>query len=157
MKYKRGEYLAKALEDLEQIQNNANFGYRPYGPTCSHVQQYVEKMLKEKIVELGADPRFEHSLGVLLDEVSKLSGVSFSPDLYLMCSTLEEYYFAGRYPTKSKIVFSEELTLEAIDYGNRIVAEIEGICVGGTRRTVNKSPKNVRVQKKGRRFFRRRR
>ena len=50
---------------------NEIHGFEPVESTCVHAQQYVEKMIKEKLVELGQNPRFDHDssmiFGYLLD------------------------------------------------------------------------------------------
>ena len=52
MKVKKGDFEKFALEDLSQMEYNSKNGFEQASSTCMHAQQYAEKMIKGKIVEL---------------------------------------------------------------------------------------------------------
>jgi len=49
--------------------------YRPYGGMCFHCQQYIEKLLKAKLLDLGIVPPWTHDL-VKLAEMLPQSKIS---------------------------------------------------------------------------------
>ena len=71
MRFEVGDYRNFAQVDLRQLEINKIHGFEFVESTCIHTQQYVEKMIKEKLVELGQNPRFDHDssmiFGYLLD------------------------------------------------------------------------------------------
>jgi len=45
------DYLEKAQTDWNVIELIRSNGYRPYGGMCFHCQQYLEKLLKAKLLD----------------------------------------------------------------------------------------------------------
>jgi hypothetical protein len=67
MKLEPGDFAGFAEEDLEQMEYNARDGFRLARSTCMHAQQYAEKMIKDRIVQIDSDePPKTHDLVVLL-------------------------------------------------------------------------------------------
>jgi len=124
MKYKIGQYRRFAEDDFKQLEINMGEGFAPYQSTCVHAQQYAEKMLKEKQVEFGMDPRFEHNLVTILNELS-VNGLPITEDIYSKASILSNYYMTARYPGYKDLEFGEETAAEAYQYSLDIVGYID--------------------------------
>ena len=67
MKLEKGDFARYAEVDREQMEVNARNDFRPAGSTCVHAQQYVEKMLKAKLLEKGIQYPRKHDLVSLLE------------------------------------------------------------------------------------------
>lgn len=128
MKHKIGAFRAYADEDRYQLEVNRHDGYGAANSTCVHAQQYVEKMIKEKIVEFGGDPPRTHNLLSLMSELEAMSGYEAPPDIIFCMSTLNGYYFNLRYPDKTIIKASPEMAEVAHEYAEAIVSWLES-CV----------------------------
>lgn len=122
MKLKVGDFAKFAREDLEQMEYNATNGFRPAGTTCMHAQQYVEKMLKDKIVELyDAEPEKTHNLRVLLAAIVP-DDSEIDPDIVMKAGILSDYYMATRYPDCGGLdEMDEETAEEAYHWAMEIV------------------------------------
>lgn len=83
-------------------------------------------MIKEKLVELGQDPRFDHDLPTLLGSLSDL-GYDIDDDILLKATVLSSYYMAARYPGYRRLDFGEETAEEAYDNAVDIVAFLDTI------------------------------
>ena len=95
----------------------------------------VEETLKEKQVEFGYDPRFEHNLVTILNELGTI-GIPISEDIYAKASILSNYYMAARYPGYRDLEFGEETAEEAylfamdvVEYISRYYADNGKLCV----------------------------
>ena len=142
MRYKVGDFRSFAEEDLAQLKLNRQFGFELGKSSCVHAQQYAEKMIKEKTVELGEDPRFDHNLVTLLNVLSEI-GMEISEDLYLKSSVLTSYYIAARYPGSTEVEFNPETAEEAYSYALEIGEYMESHSLetydGGRIHAVKKS------------------
>ena len=128
MKYDKGAFAAYAKADLEQMECNAKNGFFPALSTCMHAQQYAEKMLKEKLVEFGNDPRFEHNLVTILNELETI-GIPMTEDIYAKASILSNYYMAARYPGYRDFEFGEETAEEAYCFALDVVSYADGFYI----------------------------
>ncbi len=126
MRYEVGDYRRFAEVDYRQLEINKQHGFEPAESTCIHSQQYVEKMIKEKLVQFGQDPRFDHDLSVLLSLLSD-AGVKISEDILMKASILSGYYLAARYPGTKKLEFGEETAEEAYNSAMEIVSFLDSI------------------------------
>jgi HEPN domain-containing protein len=63
------QWLAKAENDLLNVDNNLQSEAIPYDTVCFHCQQAAEKLLKAYLVARGARPPFTHDLLLLLEEI----------------------------------------------------------------------------------------
>ena len=70
MRPNKGAYRLDAEEDLEQLIYNKKDGFGLAKSSCVHAQQYVEKMIKDKIVDFDVDPQKSHDLITLLFKLS---------------------------------------------------------------------------------------
>jgi len=70
------DYIEKALIDWELIMLMRSNGYMPYGGMCFHCQQYLEKLLKAKLLEYDIVPPWTHDLVKLAEMLphSEISG-----------------------------------------------------------------------------------
>ena len=127
MKYKCGKYKEKAQSDYEQMVQNKQFDFFPYIPTCTHAQQYAEKMAKEKLVELGINPDHIHKITVLLTELSNLTQIDVPARLIEGAAKLDIYYFSTRYPSENMIIVGQETAEEAFTISVEIVEWIESL------------------------------
>ena len=126
MKHKIGAFRAYAEIDRDQLEVNARDGYKSTAnSSCVHAQQYVEKMIKEKIVEFGGVPPRIHNLVSLMTEFEKISGIIAPDDIQLYLSTLNSYYFEMRYPDEGIVIASTEMAEIAHGYASYTVAWLE--------------------------------
>ncbi len=131
MRYKVGAFRIEADEDLNQMEVNRKDGYSTPKSTCVHAQQYVEKMLKEKIVELGDDqPPPIHNLNSLLSIVEEMQGCEAPEDISIYASTLNSYYIHMRYPGPTPAEATPEMAEVAHSYAISVVAWLTELEVG---------------------------
>lgn len=129
MKHKVGAFRTYAEVDRDQLEVNARDGYKSTAnSSCVHAQQYVEKMIKEKIVEFGGDPPRIHNLVSLMTVFEELSGIQAPNDIQLYISTLNSYYFEMRYPDDGIVIATTEMAEIAHEYADSTVAWLES-CV----------------------------
>lgn len=128
MKYERGAFRANAEEDYNQLLYNRQDSFRLAKSSCTHAQQYVEKIVKEKFVEIGEDPPRIHDISVLLKRLSDVSAIEID-DILIKASTLSNYYVALRYPDPFPMYVSQEDAEDAFEWACEIVGWIEhNIC-----------------------------
>jgi len=63
------QWLAKALNDLLNADNNLRSEDIPYDTVCFHCQQAAEKCLKACLVSVGEPPPITHDLLLLLEKI----------------------------------------------------------------------------------------
>ena len=141
MKLEKGDFARYAEVDREQMEVNARNDFRPAGSTCVHAQQYVEKMLKDKIVELfDEEPLKTHDLLVLLRAILPDIGAVDDSTLHKV-SILTSYYMASRYPDVGlDDDWSEETAEEAYTWSKEIVEFIGRISRDESGNIVIKGP-----------------
>lgn len=86
-------WVAKAENDLLNIENNLSAGRIPWDTVCFHAQQAAEKILKAFLVRHGQIPPRTHDLVALLARC-----VQFEPDLESLvehCRKLDAYGIAS--------------------------------------------------------------
>ena len=134
MKLEPGDFAGFAEEDLEQMEYNAKDGFRLARSTCMHAQQYAEKMIKDRIVQIDSDePPKTHDLVVLL-RILKPSDGEIDEDILHKASILTYYYMGSRYPdfdikeemTEEAAEEAYRWSLEIVDYISRIVKDESG-------------------------------
>lgn len=102
------KWLKRAEDDLTTIQRLIPYGYAPYNVVCYHAQQYAEKVVKAKILELGGDFAYVHDIVVLLSEFKKTNLITQARKY---AQILNRYAIISRYPTD--ILFeADEVTAE---------------------------------------------
>ncbi len=134
MKLEPGDFAGFAEEDLEQMEYNAKDGFRLARSTCMHAQQYAEKMIKDRIVQIDSDePPKTHDLVVLL-RILKPSDGEIDEDILHKASILTYYYMGSRYPdfdvkeemTEDAAEEAYRWSLEIVDYISRIIKDEVG-------------------------------
>lgn len=89
-------WLAKAENDLLNIENNLASDHVPWDTICFHAQQAAEKLLKGLLVFHGRELVRTHDLVALLSAC-----VQVVPDLEILeldCQRLTHFAVASRYP-----------------------------------------------------------
>lgn len=89
-------WVAKADEDLLNIENNLAASRVPWSTVCFHAHQVAEKMLKAYLVAEGRVPPKTHDLIALL-ELSRSLGSQLE-NLDADCELLLGFGSAARYP-----------------------------------------------------------
>ncbi len=117
---RRNSFYPYAQEDLSQIEQNRAFGYRPYGSTAVHAQQYAEKMLKDAIQSFDGFPPKTHNINMLMEEL-ELHGIPLDQELYDKGTFLSNLYFDARYPDKGLSDIGEDTAELACEYSLEIV------------------------------------
>jgi len=103
---------------------NASNGFQPAMSTCMHAQQYAEKMIKEKYVELfDSEPDRTHNLKILIGQILP-EDYKVDADIILKAGMLSSYYMASRYPDYGG---TEEITEETAEEAYRWSLEIVGL------------------------------
>lgn len=89
-------WLAKARNDLLNVENNLAADRIPWDTVCFHAQQAAEKYLKGFLVFHGQMPERTHNLVALLAECAKRDATltALTDD----CRQLTYFAVAGRYP-----------------------------------------------------------
>jgi HEPN domain-containing protein len=89
-------WLAKAANDLLNIENNLRSTAVPWDTICFHAQQAAEKALKALLVARGEDVPRTHDLSALLGRCAAVGFVV--DDLWDDCAELQPYSVLIRYP-----------------------------------------------------------
>jgi len=89
-------WLAKASNDLLNVENNLQADRVPWDTVCFHAQQAVEKTLKAFLVYHGRTPKKTHDLVALLAESVDIDAslVGLQSD----CRRLTVFAVGSRYP-----------------------------------------------------------
>lgn len=94
--------------DRRQLRINRSSPNEVYPDTCFHAEQEVEKILKQKLQDLGAENDATHNLASLASDVAMLCGTDISEpqheDVRTACKNLTEVYSCCRYPLKGEAV-----------------------------------------------------
>ena len=114
-----GDWLARAGEDLRDIENNLAAGTNSsWSSVCFHGQQAAEKHLKILFIVRDQRPPRTHDLAELIAEASKL-GYTF-PDFSGECALLQDYAVDVRYPEDVAIP-NEATGRQALAAANAII------------------------------------
>jgi HEPN domain-containing protein len=117
---RRNSFYAYAQSDLQQMEINKEHGYIPYSNTCVAAQQYVEKMLKDKLQDFEDFPPKTHNIHVLMEALSE-SGIPIDDDLYDKATVLSSFYLSARYPDVRPADIGEESAESACQFAKQIV------------------------------------
>ena len=112
-------FRKKAADDWESMELYRANDYAPYGPMCFHSQQYVEKHIKAKLLDLGIVPPKIHALLAL----SKLLPPSGAREKIIdKVIALEPYAVDVRYPGMLvNAMPTEEEAVEAYETAKEII------------------------------------
>jgi HEPN domain-containing protein len=114
-------WLAKAENDLLNIENNLAAPHIPWDTICFHAQQAVEKLLKAFLVHHGKTLVRTHDLIALLAACAEIdpSLAGLQED----CQELGYYAVASRYPA-DLYEPEEKEARQMVDAARRVRAEI---------------------------------
>jgi HEPN domain-containing protein len=63
------EFLSAAEQDLSALEDLKYFGFRSANTACFLAQQYAEKMIKARLLQLGLKFERSHNLVFLMDDL----------------------------------------------------------------------------------------
>ena len=93
---------AKSSYDLSTVSITPNIYYEDL---CFQIQQSAEKALKGLLIYYGVEPDFTHNIGILLEELEKLTDI---PSNIKEASELTIYAVQTRYPGEYDEITKEE-------------------------------------------------
>lgn len=56
------DFIEAANDDLQILEESRYFGFKSANMACFHAQQYAEKMIKARLIELGLEVERTHNL-----------------------------------------------------------------------------------------------
>lgn len=109
------------------IQRLIPYDYTPCNIVCYHAQQYAEKIVKAKILELGGDFNYVHDIVVLLSDFVETPQIC---QAIQYARILNRYATCSRYPTdipfEADEVQAEEAYQMAVKFTELLIdAELE--------------------------------
>ncbi|GHV48882.1 DNA-binding protein [Spirochaetia bacterium] len=93
---------AKSSYDMATVSITPNMYYEDL---CFQIQQSAEKALKGLLIYYGVEPDFTHNIGILLEELEKLTDI---PSNIKEASELTMYAVQTRYPGEYDEITKEE-------------------------------------------------
>lgn len=109
------DFIEAANDDLQILEESRYFGFKSANMACFHAQQYAEKMIKARLIELGLELERTHNLLYLLDDFPDTPEIRRARDY---CYVLTGYEARTRYPMYGFTRFTPEDAEEA--YGMAI-------------------------------------
>lgn len=111
------DFIRMANEDLNALEDLKYFDFRSANIACFHAQQYAEKMIKARRLELDMPVERSHNLLYLLEDFEASEGIDKARDY---CRTLSQYEARTRYPIEGATIFTPEDAEEAYDMAVKI-------------------------------------
>jgi HEPN domain-containing protein len=114
-------WINKANSDLGIAELVIKEGCNYPEAVCFHCQQYVEKIIKAKIIACGENVPRTHGLSALLD-ILDAKGIEISVQVYEWASMLEDYAVGIRYPgdyadpTKEEALEAYDIAIKLTEY-----------------------------------------
>jgi HEPN domain-containing protein len=122
---------AKSSFEISKLAVNSNVYYEDL---CYQCQQAVEKMLKGLLIYYGVEPEFTHNIGILLNEIEKLTEI---PDNIKEGTKLTKYAVITRYPGEY-----DEITKEGYEESIKIAKD----CLEWTENKIKESEENKKSE-----------
>lgn len=111
------DWLKRAEDDITVIQRLIPYNYTPCNIVCYHAQQYAEKIVKAKILELNGNFNYVHDIVVLLADFIRTPQITKAIQY---ARILNRYAICTRYPSdipfEADEVEAEEAYLMAIEF-----------------------------------------
>lgn len=104
------DFIKMANEDLNALEDLRYFDFRSANIACFHAQQYAEKMIKARRLELDMPVERSHNLLYLLEDFESTEEIEKARDY---CKTLGQYEARARYPIEGATIFTPEDAEEA--------------------------------------------
>ena len=118
---------AKSSYDLATVSITSNIYYEDL---CFQIQQSAEKALKGLLIYYGVEPDFTHNIGILLEELEKLTDI---PSNIKEASELTIYAVQTRYPGEYDEITKEEY---------KKAVKIAKTCLEWTENKIKENEKN---------------
>lgn len=118
-----GCWLKRAEDDLVTMERLATYGYSPPNVVCYHAQQYAEKIVKARLLQLGADFDYVHDIVVLLSSFERTPNILQARKY---AQILNRYAIISRYPTDSGFDADEIMAEEAYNMASKFPELMEG-------------------------------
>lgn len=99
------EFLSAAEQDLSALEDLKYFGFRSANTACFLAQQYAEKMIKARLLQLGLKFERSHNLVFLMDDLGPGKNLDLARDY---CRILNQYEAGTRYPYDGMRIYSSE-------------------------------------------------
>lgn len=100
-----GEFIRAAEADLISMEESRYFGFKSANSACYHAQQYAEKIIKARLIQLGYKNERTHNLVHLIEKIESTPDVELAKEY---CLILTGYEVRSRYPDDEYRVFSPE-------------------------------------------------
>lgn len=111
--YNSGLFYRRAIDDLRTLELLVANDFEPPNTVCFHSQQYIEKLVKEKMAQKKIPVPKNHNITVLLNILHEDTGVFVPDDITFAAATLESLYLISRYPDDDGETI--DLTVEAAE------------------------------------------
>ena len=118
---------AKSSYDLATVSITSNIYYEDL---CFQIQQSAEKALKGLLIYYGVEPDFTHNIGILLEELEKLTDI---PSDIKEAAELTIYAVQTRYPGEYDEITKEEY---------KKAVKIAKTCLEWTENKIKENEKN---------------
>lgn len=89
------EFIKAAEADFNSMEESRYFGYRSANSACYHAQQYAEKMIKARMIQLGHKTERSHNLVYLMRVFESSPQIDRALE---HCLILTRYEAQARYP-----------------------------------------------------------
>lgn len=99
------EFIKAAEADFNSMEESRYFGYRTANPACYHAQQYAEKMIKARMIQLGYKTERSHNLVHLMRVFESSPQIDRAIEY---CLILTQYEAQSRYPDDVYMEYSPE-------------------------------------------------
>lgn len=99
------EFIRAAEADLTSMEESRYFGFKSANSACYHAQQYAEKMIKARLIQLGYKNERTHNLVHLIEKIEDAPDIELAKEY---CLILTSYESRSRYPDDGYRIFSPE-------------------------------------------------
>ena len=104
------DFIKAAEQDLSAMEDLRYFEFKSANAVCFHAQQYAEKIIKAKLIEMGIVPPRTHDLYTLLEYFDDSESIQRARE---HCSILAQYEATTRYPYEGFVYNTPEEAEEA--------------------------------------------
>ena len=119
--------------DRRQLEVNRSSDYESYAGTCVYAQQTAEKVLKQKLLDFGAENTNTHNLKQLAKNLAFLADYNLNGrgthDLRGALKDLSGLYIPCRYPGKGRkdLEVTREMAVKSVEQCELIVKWVDSI------------------------------
>lgn len=133
MPFKNISFKPYIKNDRRQLEVNQSCDYESYAGTCVYAQQTAEKVLKQKLLDFGAENTYTHSLMQLAKNLAFLADYNLNGrgthDLRDALKDLSGLYIPCRYPVEDQddLEVTRELAAKSVEQCEIIVEWVDSI------------------------------